>query len=97
MDIANLEEQMQTAMTGLLLRTKPDDSESAVLLGRLLADGLMRYWILSQRTKHEDPEDFALLIDSLEFWAKLHGFPNKREPERQNGPVNSAFALAAGC
>ena len=69
-----LRNQWYTAATSAELGEK---GEKSPRLGELLADGLTRYLIYARRPHDGQEEDFCLMIESLEFWAGMHGYPNR--------------------
>ncbi len=95
MDILLMEELLKDTLVALTLRIQPGEREASFRLGQVLADGLMRYLILSSRPECEKLEDFDLLLESVEFWAGLHGYPKRKQPQKQNGLVRATRAANA--
>lgn len=75
MDLQLMEMQLRDTLGKIILRVAPEAPESASRLSGLLADGLTRYLIYSDRPNDRQEEDLNLMIESLEFWAGLHGYP----------------------
>ena len=90
-----MEEQLKDTLESLLLRIQPDEQAASSRLGQVLADGLMRYLILSPRPECGEIQDFGMLLESLEFWAGLHGYPRRKQAQKQNGLAHSARAASA--
>ena len=91
-----MERQLRATLANLILRVTPDASESSAQLSEVLADGLTRYLVYARRPLGSEKEDFALLIDSLEFWASLHGYPVRKPVQKANGLATRSFSASAG-
>ena len=77
MDIQLMERQLIDTLAEVISRVVPDAPENASRLGEVLADGLTRYLIYARRPHDRQEEDFSLMIESLEFWAGMHGYPKR--------------------
>jgi hypothetical protein len=96
MDLLSMERQLRDTLANLILRVTPDASESSSQLSEVLADGLTRYLMYARRPLGREKEDFELLIDSLEFWASMHGFPKRKPVQTTNGLATRSFSASAG-
>ena len=82
MDLFLMENQLRDALQNVILRVAPEDPENASRLSEILADGLTRYLIYARRASGPREEDFGLMMESLEFWAGLHGYSKSAQPFR---------------
>ena len=100
-DVTAVEEQLKDTLTRLMLEMIPGQEASVARCSQVLADGLTRYLILSRRPVHEKEEELGLMINSLEFWAALHGYsksasPMRKSVQKQNGPTHLARSATGG-
>ena len=79
MDIQLMERQLMDTLADVISRVRPgpDAPENVSRLSEVLADGLTRYLIYARRSNDRQEEDFSLMIESLEFWAGMHGYPKR--------------------
>ena len=77
-----MEQQLKDTLASIILRVVPDAPEHASQVSELLADGLTRYLIYARRPHDLQEEDLRLMIESLEFWAGMHGYPKRTRPVR---------------
>ena len=95
-DLLLIERQLRDTLSNMILRVDSDGVESSSQLSEVLADGLTRYLVYARRPVGSEKEDFELLIDSLEFWAGLHGFPARKPVKKINGLAARSFSASAG-
>lgn len=98
------------ALLSIMLRVTPEAPEDAARLSEMIADGLTRYLIYADRPDGHQEADVGLMIESLEFWAGVHGYsktaqdvglvastsPARKPVQNQNGPGLRYMTVAAG-
>jgi hypothetical protein len=102
MDLLLMERQLGDTLASIMRRVAPEAPQNASLLSSLLADGLVRYLIYADRPQDRQEEDVRLMIESLEFWAELHGYPKCAEAVRlgianRRKPVQKEYGPETRC
>jgi len=96
MDVLLIQEQLRQTLSSLIRRVGTVNAEAESRLGEMLADGLTRYLVYAQRPAEGEDADLELMLDSLEFWAELHGYSRRKPVQKQNGPAYLHMTASAG-